>query len=55
MATQQKRGSAILVGIIAICLLAGGLYIGGWFNLVTSVRRFSSVKQQSDKNISTGC
>ena len=35
VATQQKRGSAILVGIIAICLLAGGLYIGGWFNLVT--------------------
>ncbi|PIT13902.1 hypothetical protein [Snodgrassella alvi] len=32
---EQKRGSAVMVGIVAACLLAGGLYIGGWFNLVT--------------------
>lgn len=34
-AAEQKRGSAILVAIVGACLLAGGLYIGGWFNLVT--------------------
>lgn len=34
-AAEQKRGSAVLVGIVGACLLAGGLYIGGWFNLVT--------------------
>lgn len=32
---ERKRGSALMVSIVAICLLAGGLYIGGWFNLVT--------------------
>ncbi|PIT22581.1 hypothetical protein [Snodgrassella alvi] len=32
---EQKRGSVIMVSIVGACLLAGGLYIGGWFNLVT--------------------
>lgn len=31
---QEKRGSPVVVAILGLVLLALGLYIGGWFNVV---------------------
>lgn len=31
---QEKRGSPVVVGILGVMLVALGLYIGGWFNVV---------------------